>query len=194
MTAFLEFFVRRPLLVNVLMVMAFITGIMALTSLRFNTFPEVDTGLISIVTNNPGASAEDIELSITVPLEQEFLHIDGVEKMVSNSTEGQSTIMVRGNASDSLERYDLLESEIYNAVDRARAKLPSDLQTNPLISRPEKNVNTPLAQVLVVGSVPEETLRSITRNVRLELRNLAGVAGVSLRGYREREVRILLTT
>jgi multidrug efflux pump subunit AcrB len=67
MDALLEFFIRRPLLVNVMMAMFFLGGIMGMKSLPYNTFPPVDSGLISVVTHQPGASAEDIELSITVP-------------------------------------------------------------------------------------------------------------------------------
>ncbi len=96
MLLLLEFFVRRPLLVNVLMIVFFIGGFMAMRSLSYNTFPPVDTGLISVTTNHPGASAEDVELSVTIPLEREFLHLPGVDKVLSNSVEGQSTIMVHG--------------------------------------------------------------------------------------------------
>jgi len=192
MKALLEFFIRRPTLVNVFMAMFFISGGIALTSQSYNSFPPVDTGLISVVTHHPGASAEDIELSITVPLEQEFLHLDGVNKVVSNSIEGQSTIMVIGYSNDPIERYDEIELEVYNAIDRARAKLPANLRANPIVTRPENGKNTPLAQVLVSGSVPEETLRDITRKVRLELRSLVGVSGVLMEGYRDREVLIML--
>ena len=128
MQLLLEFFVRRPMLVNVLMVMFFLGGFMAMRSLPYNTLPSLDTGMISVVTDQPGAGAEDIELSITVPLEKEFLHIDGVDKVLSNSIEGQSTIMVMGHASDPTEKYDKLEAEIYNAIDRARSSLPNNLQ------------------------------------------------------------------
>ncbi|MEH6584766.1 MAG: efflux RND transporter permease subunit, partial [Halioglobus sp.] len=192
MKALLEFFVRRPLLVNVVMVMFFLTGAMAMTSLSYNTYPPVDSGLISVVTRLPGAGAEDIELSITVPLEQEFLHISGVDKVVSNSIEGESTIMVMGYSNDAMSKYDELETEIYNAIDRARAKMPDNLPGNPIVTRPENYKNTPMAQVLVVGSVPEQTLREISRRVRLELRSLEGVSGVMREGYRDREVQILL--
>jgi multidrug efflux pump subunit AcrB len=188
----LAFFVRRPLLVNVLMVVFFIGGIVAMGTLPYNTFPTADSGLISITTNYPGASAEDVELSVTLPLEREFLHIDGVDKVISNSVEGQSTIMVIGYPNDTVERYDEVEVEIYNAIDRARSELPTGLAGNPVVARPENTKNMPLAQVLVVGSVPEQTLREISRRVRLELRSLEGVSGVGREGYRDREVKIML--
>ncbi|MEH6587358.1 MAG: efflux RND transporter permease subunit [Halioglobus sp.] len=188
----LEFFIRRPLLVNIAMLLFVLTGIMGLSSVRYNTFPPVDSGIISVTTNKPGASAEDIELSITTPLEREFLHLDGVEKVVSNSIEGQSTIMVMGFKNDSIERYGEVETEVYNAIDRARGSLPADLRSNPVVNRPDNNKNSPVVSILVVGSVPEQTLREISRQVRLEVRGVDGVAAVSREGYRDREVKILL--
>ena len=192
MDRLLEFFIRRPMLVNMSMAMFVLTGVMGLGVLSYNSFPPVDTGLIAVTTNMPGASAEDVELSITTPLEREFMHIDGVDKVVSNSIEGQSTIMVMAFKNDPIERYDEVETEVYNAIDRARGALPADLQANPVVSRPDNTWNSPVVQVLVVGSVPEQTLREISRQVRLEMRGIQGVSAVAREGYRSREVRILL--
>ena len=192
MHSVLRFFISRPLLVNMLVVLFFICGAMALTTLPYNNFPPADTGIISVKTFHPGASAEDIELNITTPLERQFLHIDGVERVYSSSMEGQSTIQIVANPDDPVERYDDVEKEVYNAIDRARGQLPENLQGNPIVERPENVKNSPLAQVLITGSVPEDTLRSLTRQVRLEIRNLKGISGVQLEGYREREMRIQL--
>ncbi|MFT7286276.1 MAG: multidrug efflux pump subunit AcrB [Halieaceae bacterium] len=188
----LRFFIHRPLLVNMLVVFFFICGAMALTSLPYNNFPPADTGVISVTTHHPGASAEDVELNITTPLERQFLHIDGVDRVYSSSMEGQSTIQIASNPNDPVWRYDAVEEEVYNAIDRARAELPANLPGNPIVTRPENVINSPLAHVLITGTVPESTLRALTRQIRLEIRNLEGVSGVQLEGYREREVHILL--
>jgi multidrug efflux pump subunit AcrB len=192
MPALLRFFVQRPLLVNVVVVFFFISGGVALISLPYNNFPPVDTGTLSVTTYHPGASAEDIELNITTPLEREFLHIDGVDRVLSTSMEGQSTIQIIANPDDPVWRYDDVEAELYNAIDRAKGQLPANLQGNPVVERPENVANSPVAQVLITGNVPESTLRALTRQIRLEIRNLEGISGVQLEGYREREVHIYL--
>ena len=61
MKKFLAFFIHRPMLVNIMMIMVVLTGMMGLSTLSYNSFPPVDSGLISVTTNHPGASAEDIE-------------------------------------------------------------------------------------------------------------------------------------
>ena len=192
MQTLLRFFIRRPLLVNMLVVFFFICGAMALTSLPYNNFPPADTGIISVTTYQPGASAEDIELNVTTPLERQFLHIDGVDRVYSSSMEGQSTIQIVSNPDDPVWRYDDVEEEVYNAIDRARAELPDGIRGNPAVARPENVSNSPLAQVLITGTVPESTLRALTRQVSLDIRNLEGVSGVVLEGYRQREMHILL--
>jgi multidrug efflux pump subunit AcrB len=179
-------------MVNLLVAFFFICGAMALTSLPYNNFPPADSGVISVTTYHPGASAADVELNITTPLERQFLHIDGVDRVYSSSMEGQSSIQIVSNANDPTWRYDAVEEEVYNAIDRARAELPANLPGNPVVARPENVINSPLSQVLISGTVPEATLRALTRQVQLEIRNLEGVSGVQLEGYREREVHILL--
>ncbi len=192
MTSLIKFFIERPFVVNMLMAFFIFTGICGMLSAKYNTYPDVDTGIISIETAFPGAGPEDVELTITEPLERELLHVDGVDKIISTSMEGLSSIQVICNASDSMSKYDLVEKDIHNAIDRAMASMPSNLPGKPQVLRPEKSKNFPLMQILLTGAVPEETLRTTARSLRLELRGIPGVSGVSLSGYRDREVRVML--
>ncbi len=189
MESLIAYFVRRPLLVNLLTILFIVAGVMALRTLQYNSYPPADTGVIVVSTAYPGASAEDVELSVTVPLEQELLHVDGVDKVVSSSMEGISNILVHGYPDDSIDKYDEVEADLQNAIDRAMGSLPDNL---PQIKRPESTKRIPLMQVLVSGSVPEETLRRIAKTLQLDIRGIEGVSGVSKEGYRDREVKVML--
>ena len=143
MTSLIKFFIERPFVVNMLMAFFIFTGICGMLSAKYNTYPDVDTGIISIETAFPGAGPEDVELTITEPLERELLHVDGVDKIISTSMEGLSSIQVICNASDSMSKYDLVEKDIHNAIDRAMASMPSNLPGKPQVLRPEKSKNFP---------------------------------------------------
>ena len=73
------FFVRRPLLVNIIMVFILIAGALALRFQTYEMFPTIDLGIVTVTTFRPGSSPEDVELSLTVPLEKEILQVDGLE-------------------------------------------------------------------------------------------------------------------
>ncbi len=186
---FYAFFVRRPLLVNLLMVFAVVAGLAATSFMNFQSFPEVDLGIASVTTYRPGASSEDVELSITVPLEEEILAVDGIDKLLSASMEGLSVITVRLNPD--AEDPDEILADVQKAVDRAASELPADLPRKPLVEE-LSSTQVPVMEIHVSGEVSEEALRRTARQLEDSLREVAGVAGVEKIGYRQREVRILL--
>ena len=186
---FYAFFVQRPLLVNLLMVFAVVAGLAATSFMNFQSFPKVDLGIASVTTYRPGASSEDVELSITVPLEEEILSVDGIDKLLSASMEGLSVITVR--LDPDAEDPDQILADVQKAVDRAASELPADLPSKPLVEE-LSSTKLPVMEVHVTGEMSEEALRRTARQLEDSLREVPGVAGVEKAGYRKREVRILL--
>jgi multidrug efflux pump subunit AcrB len=184
-----RFFVERPLLVNLSMLACVLGGMVAVTIMRFETFPSVDLGIAAVTTLRPGSGAEDVELSITVPIEEELLKVDGIEKVISNSMEGISVITVRMDPDQ--QDHSRILADIRKAVDRAYSNLPADLPQKPQVEE-MSSTKIPVMEVHVTGSVSEETLRRVARQLEDGLRAVEGVGGVEKVGYRKREVRILL--
>ncbi|MCP4715838.1 MAG: efflux RND transporter permease subunit [Deltaproteobacteria bacterium] len=189
MSAMIAFFVKRPLLVNLTMVFVVITGLMATGVMKFEVMPRVDLGLINITTARPGSGPEDVELSITVPLEEEILKVDGLDKVTSNSMEGMSVITVVLHPD--VEDKNIIIADIHKAVDRAVSRLPADLPEKPLVEQ-ASTLKLPVLELHVTGSVPENVLRTTARQLADGLREVDGVAGVDKIGFREQEVRVLL--
>ncbi len=186
---FYAFFVRRPLLVNLLMVFAVVAGLAATSFMSFQSFPKVDLGIASVTTYRPGSSSEDVELSLTVPLEEEILTVDGIDKLLSASMEGLSVITVR--LDPDAEDPGRIMADLQKAVDRAASELPADLPRKPLVDE-LSSTKLPVMEIHVTGEVSEEALRRTARQLEDSLREVPGVAGVEKIGYRRREVRILL--
>lgn len=186
---FHAFFVHRPLLVNLLMLFSVVAGLAATSFMNFQSFPRVDLGIVNVTTFSPGASSEDVELSITVPLEEEILEVDGIDKLLSSSMEGLSVLTVRLDP-DAEDTEEIL-ADLQKAVDRAAAELPDDLPRKPLVDE-LSSTQVPVMEIHVTGQVSEEALRRTARQLSDGLREVAGVAGVEKVGYRQREVRILL--
>ncbi|MDC9728757.1 MAG: efflux RND transporter permease subunit [Methyloprofundus sp.] len=189
MRALIYFFVQRPVLVNLLMVFAFFTGALALNNMKYEVMPKIEMGIVKISTFHPGAGPEEIELGITLPLEEEILKIDGIKKLNSNSMDGISVISVRLDP----EQEDLQKTinELQKAVDRASTRLPVDLQDKPLLEE-LSSLKFPIMEVHIVGAVPESLLRQTARQLSDGLREIKGVAGIEKIGYRPREVHIQL--
>jgi len=191
MKTFFGFFVRRPLLVNLALVFVVLAGFLALKSMRFDTYPSIDLGVITVHTLYPGAAAEDVELSVTVPLEEEILKVDGLHKLVSQSMEGLSTLVIHTDPNNSKVQNRIVADDLQKAIDRASARLPGELPQKPELETQTSDI-LPIMELFISGPVPEETLRVSARNLQNALRELSGVAGVVREGYRKKEVRVLL--
>lgn len=183
------YFVERPVIPNLLMVLVFFVGAMVIGGMRYEYNPKVDMGRVNITTMRAGAGPEEVELSITLPLEEELLKVEGIKKIKSRSMEGLSLIVVKLDIDVGNKRKTL--NDIQKAVDRAQARLPDDLVEKPLVEE-QSTLLTPVAEVHVTGNVPEGMLRRVARNMEDGLREVKGVSSVRKVGYRRPEVKIHL--
>ena len=187
--ALIGFFVRRPLLVNLAMILVFVIGAATIGGMRYEYNPKVDLGRIDITTARPGAGPEEVELSVTLPLEEEILKVEGVKSVYSRSMEGLSLITVQ--LLPDIDRKPAVVNELWQALDRAAGQLPDDLVDEPTLEE-QSTLITPVMEVHVTGPVPEESLRRAARRLSDGLRETPGVAGVVSLGYRKPELKILL--
>ena len=175
-------FAQHPVAANLLMVIMLLSGTWALSNLNAQFFPDFELEVITVRTVWSGASAEDVERSITVPLEQALRTVDGLDKMTSTSSQGVSVVTLEfpegtdmGAASDRVE-------ELVNAV----RNLPQDAE-RPEVSHVIRY--EPVARLLVHGAVELRELRPLARRFERELLD-AGIARVEVSGLPEEELAI----
>lgn len=89
-----EFSVNRKVTTAMLAMILVVLGSIAFTRLGLDFFPDIEFPTVSVITTYTGASSEDIENTITRPLEQIINTISRVKKVDSITTEGASVIMV----------------------------------------------------------------------------------------------------
>ncbi|HQZ01065.1 MAG TPA: efflux RND transporter permease subunit [Thauera sp.] len=166
---------------NVLMLLAFVIGVIGITRMNVQFFPTFELDVISVRVVWTGASAEDVEVGITAPLEERLKTVDGLKRMSSTSAQGVASITLELN-----EHTDALL-----ALDQARQRvdefrnLPRDAE--PLeVSRISRY--DPIARLLVRGSSVDE-LRPWVRRFEAELL-AAGIDRVNITGLPEERIAI----
>ncbi len=189
MNALVGFFINRLNLVTLILVLVSLLGLVSLGALRYEIMPSMEMGVVNVTTMKAGAGPEEIELSITLVLEEELLKVDGIDKIFSQSMEGLSLITINVDP-DTQDRIQLL-SDIQKAIDRAQSRLPEDLIERPLVEELGSK-QLPVAELHITGAVAEEVLRRQARLWQQKLRNVPGVSGVDKAGYRRPEVKIQL--
>ncbi len=191
MRALIGFFAQRPLLVNLLLIMIFLGGYVVARSQVYSSYPSLDTGVFIVTTPWPGSGAEDVELALTVPLEEEVLKIEGIDSLRSASMEGQSSVMVKSNPDNTRAQNRVFRDDLQKAIDRAYQRMPAEVPEKPDLYAEDPD-RTPVMEILISGAVDEDVLRKTARGLQVDLRRVKGVAGSDRVGYRRKEVKLLL--
>ena len=166
---------------NVLMLLAFVLGTIGITRMNVQFFPPFELDVISVRVVWTGASAEDVEIGITAPLEERLKTVDGLKKMSSTSAQGVASITLELHEdTDALLALD----QVRQRVDEFR-NLPRDAET-PEVSRVSRY--EPIARLLVRGGSVEE-LRPWVRRFESELL-AAGIDRITLTGLPEERIAI----
>ena len=90
----IKFSVKHPVPMAMFIGILLAFGILSLTRLELDFFPEIEFPTVTIVTNYENVSPEDIEESLTKPIENAVSTVSGVKKVSSISIEGMSIVMV----------------------------------------------------------------------------------------------------
>jgi len=80
-TSLLGVFARHRVAANLLMVMMLLSGAIALQKLNVQFFPNFELDVITVSTVWSGASSEDVETGITIPLEQRLRSLDRLKEL-----------------------------------------------------------------------------------------------------------------
>ena len=189
MKKLVKFLIQRSILGNILTVAVVVLGIVVMSGMKREAFPNINFDIVVITVIYPGASPQEVEKLITIPIEREVKSIDGIKKSSSTSIENRSAISL--TLEPELEDKAVVIQEIKDAVDIAKIDFPEDTE-DPVVTE----VKTSRQGVLEIAlSGPEETmdefkLRKYAERLSDKIELLEDVATVSRRGYREREIHV----
>ena len=90
-----EPFIRRPVMTAVLTLSVILFGVLSYWQLPVNDLPAVDYPVIQVQVGYPGASPDTIANNIATPLERQFMTINGLEVVTSQSTQGFASLTLQ---------------------------------------------------------------------------------------------------
>lgn len=178
--------VNKRTSVVVLTLIIVIFGFMSYNSLPREAAPDITIPYIFIMTNYPGVAPEDIEQSITIPIEKKLKGLEAVKQIKSSSTEGTSSIIIEFVAGTDIE--DVL-SKTKDKVDMAQQELPADLEEDPEVI--EINISElPIIVLSLSGTVGLVRLKEIAEDLQDDIESIRGVLEAEVTGGLEREIRV----
>ena len=179
-----NFFIDHPVFSAVISIVIVIVGLIGLTMLPIDQYPQITPPVVKISASYPGASAQTVSQAVATPIEQELNGTPGMLYMESNSSNSGGfsatiTFDVSTNA-------DLAAVEVQNRVKLAESRLPAEVIQNGISI--EKQSPSQLMTICLTSNDPkfDEIYLSnfATLNVLDLLRRIPGVGRVSNIGSR----------
>jgi HAE1 family hydrophobic/amphiphilic exporter-1 len=179
-----SFAIKKPITIVMISLGAVLLGIVSLSNLPLDLYPDVDFPVLTISTRLPGYSPVHIEALITKPIEEVASTVNNVKTVKSLSREGESEVLVKFKIGTNM---DFASLQIREKIDLIRGDFPKDTRF-PMISK-RNPASNPIIVLTAFGQAGPAKLREVSDDlIKKRLERIPGVANVEVNGGKEREI------
>ena len=180
--------IKRPVFATMVIMSFMVLGVVSMTRLGIDLFPEVNFPFVNITVVYPGAGPEEVESLVTRPLEDAVSGINGVKRVISTSTEGVARVGIELRLEVDPQA---ATAEVREKVAAIRGLLPQDIE-DPTIQRFDVAA-LPIMTYAVGSSQSSDLTRlQVEDDLKPLLEQIDGVAAVQVNGGEVREIQINL--
>jgi len=148
--------------------------------------PNIELPYVTVVTTYPGAGPEEIETTVTEPIEKAVMSIGGVRNVTSSSQESVSTVVIEFELGTNA---DAAAADVRDKVGAVRGQLPEDAD-DPKVLKLDIG-SRPIMTIGASGSISPREMRILADDVITDrLAKVRGVAAVNVIGGEEREISV----
>ncbi|MDR0452102.1 MAG: efflux RND transporter permease subunit [Treponema sp.] len=184
--SFAKTIVSRPTTIFVIFLLLIMLGVFAFINLPLDLMPEINPPYLVVYTAFSGAGPEEVERSVTRPLEAALSSVSGLETVTSTSSKGSGMIILEFTYGTDLVD---ASNSVRDALERIRRYLPTGSES-PMIFRFDPAM-IPIMGLMVTGNRSPEELREITEDTIVpRIEQTPGVATASVNGGREKIIRV----
>jgi multidrug efflux pump subunit AcrB len=184
-----RFSVTKPVMVNILMITVLLLGSLSLARLPQEQFAEIPFFWVNVIVPYPGVGAEDLESSITIPVENAFQGLDKLKKISSTTSEGLSVVRVEFDDGISQQEFKSLYQDVQTRF--SQVVLPDGV-LDPIVDDFSSADFLPVIEVVISGNLPYEDLREQAISLQNKILKLKDVSDVELLGLPDRQILINL--
>jgi multidrug efflux pump subunit AcrB len=168
---------------NLLMMLIVVTGVVSITSIPQEVFPESSLDAVQVQVAYPGASPEEVEDSIVRRVEEQIEGIEGIRRVTSVASENVGIVTVELQ----------LDTDVLSTLDEIKAEIDRittfpDNAEEPTVT--ELTSRRQVLQIAVHGQAEEVALKELANRIKDDLVTLDNVSYVSINGVRDYEISI----
>lgn len=181
-----RFSLAQRALIGLMSIIALLFGAIAVPQLKQQLLPSIELPMVSVLAPYPGASPDVVEKQVVEPLEKSVDAVEGITGITATASEGNAVLMAQFDfgSADSQQ----LVADIQQAVNRARAMLPDDVDPQVVAGSTD---DIPTVVLAVTSGKDQQALAGqLERTVVPSLESIDGVGQVSVDGVRELQVAV----
>lgn len=174
---------EHPTAANLFMVLFLLMGLLTMGDIRRETFPDFSSTEVSVTVRYAGATAEDVEGSVSERIEEAVEGVSNLAKITSISSEGKATVTLEmQEGADAAEFLNDIKTEV-----EAIANFPSEVE-DVIVKR--LNKTDQVLSIAVTGPMSEPHLKLYTEQLKDKIKQLPLVSQVDLLGFSEHQLLI----
>lgn len=178
--------VKRPITTALVFVAVMVIGLFSLSRLSIDLYPSIDMNTIFVMTSYSGASASDIEMNVTKPMENQLNTIADLKHITSQSKENISIVSLEFKYGIDLSE---ATNDVRDKIERVKSYLPDDADT-PIIFK----FGTDDIPIIMLSVQAKESLPALYKiledRVANPIQRISGVGAVSISGAPSREIQV----
>lgn len=183
-----ELAINRPLLITVIFTVLILFGLIGYNNLNYNLLPKFNANVVTVITTYVGASAEEVESTVTKNVEEAVSSMEGVDKITSTSLENLSMVTVQ--LLDGVD-VDIALNDAQRKINQIRSRLPDDID-DPILNKFSSD-DVPVLRIGATGDIDDKTLYDILDlQVKPQISSIKGVGQINLIGGNERQITVNL--
>lgn len=187
--AFTDHYIKRPVFAFVFSALILMVGALCAFNLPVRQFPKIEQAVISVNTGYPGASPELMQSFITTPIAQAIATAEGVEYLVSKSSQGGSTVEahLRLNSDSNSSMVD-----IQTKLNQVKYILPQEAN-DPVILKSTGDISAIMYMGFASDTLPSAAITDyLIRVIQPMLAAVPGVASAEIIGGQSLAMRVWL--
>ena len=186
---FAKFSVKKPFTVLVVVVLVLVLGYVSVGKMTPDLLPDMSFPYIVLFTTYPGASPEEVEATVTKPLEQQMASLDHIKSITSKSSENLSVVYLTFEDGTDV---DLASIDVQKALGMVTGSWDSAIGAPVMMELSSDLIPVTVAAVSA-KDMDQLALSAFVGDTLLpRLEGVAGVASVTTSGLIERQVEITL--
>ena len=185
-----KFSVKKPYTVFVGVIVILVLGVVSFLKMTPDLLPNIDFPYMIITTTYAGASPEEVENTVTKPIEQSMAKLDNIKSISSTSAENYSMVMLEFTDGTDIN---IEAIDITNALTQLESGW-NDMVGTPIMLKINPNMlATAVVAVSVEGLEEHELTSFLNKNILNQLEGIEGVASVTADGMIEKSVEVKIS-